>query len=121
MKKVLQSIFVGLLFGLTVMGGPVNADYQIKDGNGTTQTIDAFTCATSKICPGYVSMDYTGAQFGVTGNPFFINFASGATLPPFASTPTFNCGTGCGGSGGTAIVSLSRCLALLNISSDTQV
>lgn len=100
MKQARVTLGVLLSAALMLLPMAARADYAIKDGNAASQTIKAFTCG-SAICPGYVPMDLTGAAFGVTGNPFFINFAAGATLPPFATTPTFNCGTGCSSTGGT--------------------
>lgn len=64
----------------------VVADYQIKDGNSTLQTVVAFVCETSKICPAQVLIDVNGNAFGVTGNPLFTAPASGATFPISANT-----------------------------------
>lgn len=36
--------------------------------------------------------DTSGNAFGVTGNPLFISFGTGVTLPAYGATPTFNPG-----------------------------
>src|SRR5882672_5089321 len=36
--------------------------------------------------------DTSGNAFGITGNPLFISFGTGVTLPAFTATPTFNPG-----------------------------
>jgi hypothetical protein len=45
------------------------ADYIIVDGNGAFQTILSFVCQTSKICPGHVIIDSTGAEKATQTNP----------------------------------------------------
>ena len=67
------------------------SSYVVKDGNGNLQTIHSVNCS-SQICPASVPIDTNGAPFGVTSNPFFMAFGTGATLPAFAATPTFNLG-----------------------------
>src|ERR1035437_830783 len=76
MKKA-RATLGSLLSAMVIMAATLlplsdaRADYAIKDGTGTSQTVFAFSCS-SKICPGYVPVDLTGAVFGVTGNPFFV-------------------------------------------------
>lgn len=56
-----KSIVLGLI-GALFFGGIATADYIVKDGGGTTRTIFAFVCATTKICPASVPIDSTGAE-----------------------------------------------------------
>jgi len=58
---------------LAVLGaGAALADYTIKDSAGTTRTIFAFVCQTTKICPGHVLIKSDGTE---------INPAAAAQLP----------------------------------------
>lgn len=56
------------------------ASYTALDSTGATVTFKSITCG-GQICPLSVPADLTGAAFGVTGNPFFVAPASGATFP----------------------------------------
>lgn len=76
MVNAMGSSLMSLLFGMTIAAGPVEADYVFKDGNGSLQTVKAFSCTVSGggtgICPGYTPQDMTGAALGVSGNPFYV-------------------------------------------------
>ena len=70
------------------------ADFNFTAGTGTTSVgFDASHSGTSRcaaastVCFAFVPMDTAGGAFGVTGNPLFINFASGVNLPAFAAPP----------------------------------
>lgn len=68
------------------------ADYTIKDGNGNFQTVMAFICQTSKICPGHVIVDSSGNEKATVTNPLVGN------ITQFGST-AINTGTGASGTG----------------------
>lgn len=89
MRKLLLGLAIGLL-----LTGQALADWTGKDASNATITFKNANACSSVVCvPIAQPVDSTGASFGVTGNPFFINFASGATLPAYGATPTFNLGT----------------------------
>jgi hypothetical protein len=70
------------------------ADWTAKDASGSTITFkNSGTCSSVVCVVQQQPVDSTGAAFGVTGNPFFMSFGTGVTLPAFASTPTVNLGT----------------------------
>lgn len=98
MKKHLGALF-GLALGLA---SPAKADYivstpTVAPTNGILQIIKSGTLG-GNILPWMNLVDTTGTPIGTAGNPLAFTFGSGALLPAFASTPTFNCGTGCTGS-----------------------
>jgi hypothetical protein len=55
------------------------------------------------------AVEVPGVNAFITNSPSIANtsFGISGTLPAFASTPTFNCGTGCGGGSGGAITAAS--------------
>lgn len=77
MKKLLAALSALVLFAFT---GIAIADYTIKDGNNASQTILAFVCATTKICPAHVVINSSGTELGTTSNPF----QTGAPASAFA-------------------------------------
>lgn len=68
------------------------ADYTIKDGNGNFQTVMAFICQTSKICPGHVIVDSGGNEKATSANPLV------GDVQKFGGVAV-NTGTGAGGTG----------------------
>ncbi len=103
MNKVMKmaSSLISMLFGLAMTLGPVQADYNVIDGNSLKRTIKAFECGTDVngnaiICPGYTPQDVTGGAFGISSNPFYVTFAPGTVLPAFASTPSVKLQDGSG-------------------------
>jgi hypothetical protein len=93
---IFRKLFLALLLaGSISASASAQSSFTAKDASLATQTFASFACRTSMICSMAVPADQTGAAFGVSGNPFFAKFDPSATLPAFASTPTFNCGTGC--------------------------
>lgn len=110
MKQRILGFALCALVALLPLSGAraTSITYQIKDGSATTRSVEAFSCGTDGsgnaiICPGYTPQDMTGAALGVSGNPFFVTGSVGitGTLPPFASTPSFNCASGCSSTGGS--------------------
>lgn len=79
MTRHSKSFFAATLALLALLPFSARADYVVKDGNGTLQTIHAFNCSAT-ICPASVPIDSTGAALGVTGNPFFVTFSSAPTV-----------------------------------------
>lgn len=67
MKRLSYYVAAFLLLAFT---GIAVADYTIKDGAAATQTIFAFVCATTKICPAHVTINSSGTELGTTSNPF---------------------------------------------------
>lgn len=89
MRKLQIALVLSVLSSL-----PAMADWTGKDASGTTITFKNPNTCSSVVCvPIAQPVDSTGAAFGVTGNPFYFLFGTGATLPGFAATPTFNLGT----------------------------
>lgn len=106
MKKILLAALMSLGMMIPAMA---QSSFTALDSTGATVTFKSFNC--SAICSLSVPADSTGAAFGVSGNPFYVNINSGAvtisgtptiantafgisgTLPAFASTPTVNLGT----------------------------
>jgi hypothetical protein len=80
--------------GWMAMSASALADYVVKDGNGTLQTIKADTNG-SAILPVMSPVDGSGNAFGVSNNPFFVSPGSGASW-------NVVCTSGCAGSGGTS-------------------
>lgn len=119
MNRRLQAAILAAVFAASPLAQSWGAStIQLKDANGTPQPFLYFqdgggnnygatnvygwaggvlgamsnygTSPGAVLVPG-VNSWITGGSLGLTGS-----------LPPFASTPTFNCGTGCGGGGGSA-------------------
>jgi hypothetical protein len=89
MRKLILGLSLAALFA-----SGARADFTGKDASGATITFKNSGVCTSVVCVAqFQPVDSTGAAFGVTGNPFFISFGTGVTLPAYASTPTFNLGT----------------------------
>src|SRR5258708_6531897 len=89
MKKLL-----GLIFASFLVMSAAHADFTAKDASGSTITFKNSGTCTSVVCVVQQQpVDSTGAAFGVTGNPFFMSFGTGVTLPAFGATPTVNLGT----------------------------
>lgn len=117
MVKSMGTSLMSLLFGLSLAVNSASADYVIKDGNGTTQTVKAFACTAvaggTAICPGYTPQDLSGNALGVPGNPFAISFGTGVQLPGFASPPAVNLqdgsGNAIGSTSGSLNVNCSNC------------
>lgn len=97
MRKYLLSLSL-----LALLSDPALADWTGKDATGATITFKNSAVCSSVVCvPIAQLVDSAGAAFGVTGNPIFMSFGTGVTLPAYASTPTFNVGT-LGGAGTAA-------------------
>src|SRR5258708_31111296 len=89
MKKLL-----GLIFASFLVMSAAHADFTAKDASGSTITFKNSGTCTSVVCVVQQQpVDSTGAAFGVTGNPFFMSFGTGVTLPAFGATPTVILGT----------------------------
>lgn len=89
MKRYLLAAILAAFFVL-----PARADWTGLNATGATITFKNPNACTSVACvPVAQPVDSTGASFGVTGNPFFISFGTGVTLPAYASPPTVNLGT----------------------------
>lgn len=77
MRKILALSFVAAL-----VGAPAYADFTAKDASGATITFKNSGACSSVVCVVQQEpVDSTGTAFGVTGNPFFVSPASGATFP----------------------------------------
>lgn len=88
MKRSLRDVLVATLtLGLILPMGAAIADYQIKDGNSALQTVLAFVCQTSKICPAQVLIDSSGNEKATASNPLRVD-PVGTTAQPVASIPT---------------------------------
>lgn len=77
-KRWAAKILIGAIF----IGAPLYAlaDYTIKDSGGTTRTILAFVCATTKICPAHVLIKSDGTEIGTTSNPVYIDTPASGNL-----------------------------------------
>lgn len=96
MIKFLHRLLVGI-GAVTIIGTAVAvADYVIKDGAGATQTVLAFTCATTKICPASVPITSAGVEIAVS------TAANQAT--EIASLATIATNTGAAIPAGSAII-----------------
>lgn len=75
------------------------ADYIIKDGGGTTQTIFAFVCQTVKICPAHVLTDSTGTEKATATNPATNGRATVevCAIPAITSGSAYSAGNEVGG------------------------
>lgn len=62
---------IWLSIAVLAIGLPIYAfaDYAIKDGNNSAQTIFAFVCQTTKICPAHVVINSSGTEIGTSSNP----------------------------------------------------
>jgi hypothetical protein len=95
------------LISFVLMASPAMADWTGKDASGAVVTFKNANACTSVVCvPIAQPVDSTGNAFGVNANPFIVNGSVTVigSLPGFATTPTFNCGTGCGGGGGSSAI-----------------
>jgi hypothetical protein len=97
MSKIRVLVAAAALFAASLFGPPANADYVVKDGNGTIQTIKAGVVG-SAILPYMSPVDSTGTSFGTMANPFAVQFGAGVTLPAFATPPQVICISGCASS-----------------------
>ena len=85
----MRKLLLGLVGAACLLASPSFADWTGKDATGNVITFKNANVCTSVVCvPISEPVDSTGAAFGVTGNPFFIGFGTGVTLPAFAATPT---------------------------------
>lgn len=110
----MKSFVAGLGLLLMTMVGALagNDSYDVKDITGKILHFSVFACPSTTTCPLSVPVDASGFPlFGIAGttNPngnvaLFVQGVTGGlpiaailsgTLPAFAATPTFNCGTGC--------------------------
>lgn len=90
MRKLLSILFIGAL-----LSSPALADWTGKDASNATITFkNSGTCSSVVCVPIAEPVDATGAAFGVTGNPFFVSPASGATFPVSASALPLPTGAG---------------------------
>lgn len=85
MKKFIYGFVLGLL---ALFGTAAVADYTIKDGGGSTQTVLAFVCATTKICPAHVLIKSDGTEIGTNSNPVYTNIVSSAVGATAGTTST---------------------------------
>lgn len=92
-------LFVGALVGLLVALPLARADYIIRDGGGNTQTILAFVCQTSKICPAHALIDSTGAEKATGANPLTLGRATieVCVTPTITSGSSYSAGNVVGG------------------------
>lgn len=82
MRKYMLSLSL-----LVLLSCPALADWTGKDASGTTITFKNPNTCSSVVCvPTAQPVDSTGAAFGVTGNPFFVSPAAGATFPVSSAT-----------------------------------
>ncbi|WP_156927852.1 hypothetical protein [Bradyrhizobium sp. Tv2a-2] len=70
-----------LLIAAVFVGSRAFADYQIKDGTGTLQTVLSFVCQTTKICPAQVLIDSSGSEKATASNPLRTD-PTGTTAQP---------------------------------------
>lgn len=77
---------------LFISGAAIAADNTVivTPGSGVTMRSKDVGGGIESMMP--IPGDTSGNPFGVTGNPFFMAFGTGVTLPAFTSTPTFNPG-----------------------------
>jgi hypothetical protein len=102
MRKILW--FLSLL----LLTSPAFANWNGKNAAGTTITFFNVNDCTSVVCVPITQMtDGTGAAFGVTGNPFFVSPASGATFPVSAAALPLPAGAATSAAQTTAQTSLS--------------
>lgn len=71
------------------------ADYAIKDGNGSSQTVFAFVCFTTKICPASVPITSAGVEIvqnangqAVSANSAPVVIASDQSALPITPSPS---------------------------------
>lgn len=85
MKK--PRMIVLLTAGLIVAGVATksSADYVIKDANSITQTVFAYVCAASKICPASVPTNSSGVEIGTSSTPIRTD-PTGTTTQPVSAT-----------------------------------
>ena len=67
------------------------ATYQLTDSANTVHQVHGFQCLSTLLCLAQVPIDFTGSPFGVSGNPFYVEFPS---------AQHFICDSGCAGGGG---------------------
>lgn len=87
MKKILA--LTAALFISTAAMAADNA-VVVTPGSGVTMKSKDVGAGVQAMQP--IISDASGNAFGVTGNPIFMSFGTGVTLPAFTSTPTFNPG-----------------------------
>lgn len=73
MKKFIYGFAIGIL---ALFAGSAVADYTIKDGAAASQTVFAFVCFTTKICPGHVPINSAGTEIGTSGAPIQVTVAN---------------------------------------------
>lgn len=62
-----------------------SADYVIKDANSITQTVFAYVCSASKICPASVPTNSAGVEIATSSNPLRTD-PTGTTTQPVSAT-----------------------------------
>jgi hypothetical protein len=69
------------LAALLALGGVIaaTADYTVKDAASATQTIFAFVCSSTKICPAHVLIKSDGTEIGTSSNPVQVSLANTAS------------------------------------------
>lgn len=77
MKKIIYGLVIGIIVAFT---GSAVADYTIKDGGGSTQTVLAFVCATTKICPAHVLIKSDGTEIGTNAAPIYFDMSSSGNM-----------------------------------------
>ena len=55
-----------------ILAGKALADYAIRDGNGVAQTVFAYVCQGTKICPSATLSDFNGNPIGTAANPVVV-------------------------------------------------
>jgi hypothetical protein len=68
------------LAALFALGGVIvaTADYTVKDASSATQTILAFVCSSTKICPAHVIINSSGTELATSSNPLQVSLANTA-------------------------------------------
>lgn len=79
------AVAVGMIASLAV------ADYTILDSTGTTKTVKAFVCETTKICTAHVPMASDGTEIFTSSAAGYVRFASApAVTATNATAGSFN-------------------------------
>lgn len=85
--RILHSLVIAGSIAATAAVFGAFADYTVKDGNGSSLTIFAFTCFTSKVCPASVPINSSGTEIGTGANPMVVSSpAFTAPLPSQGGT-----------------------------------
>lgn len=67
MLNFLRQAAIAALIAVVAVGGA--RGYFVIDGHSTLQEMLSFACQASRVCPGQVSIDSTGAEKGTVANP----------------------------------------------------